>query len=58
MQYQRSILSVMALKSTIFKAALSISDIDRGYYRDGRFWRNHGEWRRNQNRDYRYDRRW
>ena len=24
----------MALKSTIFKAALSIADIDRGYYRD------------------------
>ncbi|KQW81995.1 hypothetical protein [Brevundimonas sp. Root1279] len=32
----------------------------RGYYRDGRFWRNHGEWRssQNRNRDYRYDRRW
>lgn len=33
----------------------------RGYYRDGRFWRNHGEWRSYQNqraRDYRYDRRW
>ena len=26
--------SVMALKSTIFKAELSIADIDRGYYRD------------------------
>lgn len=24
----------MALKSTIFKAALSVADIDRGYYRD------------------------
>jgi uncharacterized protein YaeQ len=24
----------MALKSTIFKAALSIADVDRGYYRD------------------------
>jgi hypothetical protein len=33
----------------------------RGYFRDGRFWRNHGEWRSYQNhraRDYRYDRRW
>lgn len=31
----------------------------RGYYRDGRFWRNHGEWRSNQNRrDTRYERRW
>ena len=32
----------------------------RGYYRDGRFWRNHGQWRsaQNHNRDYRYDRRW
>ncbi|MGZ9098350.1 MAG: hypothetical protein ACXW3O_01485 [Brevundimonas sp.] len=32
----------------------------RGYYRDGRFWRNHGQWRSSQNRDrdYRYDRRW
>ena len=33
----------------------------RGYYRDGRFWRNHGDWRSSQNRrdrDYRYDRRW
>jgi uncharacterized protein YaeQ len=26
--------SVMALKSTIFKAELSVADIDRGYYRD------------------------
>src|SRR6185295_3162607 len=25
---------VMALKSTIFKAGLSIADVDRGYYRD------------------------
>ena len=24
----------MALKSTIFKAELSVADIDRGYYRD------------------------
>lgn len=37
---------------------------DRGYYRDGRFWRNYGQWRSAQNhrrdrdRDYRYDRRW
>ena len=34
---------------------------DCQYYRDGRFWRNHGEWRSYQNRrdrDYRYDRRW
>lgn len=32
----------------------------RGYYRDGRFWRNHGQWRsaQNHNRDYRYERRW
>ena len=32
----------------------------RGYYRDGRFWRNHGQWRsaQNRDRDYRYDRRW
>lgn len=33
----------------------------RGYYREGRFWRNYGEWRSYQNqrdRDYRYDRRW
>ncbi len=33
----------------------------RGYYRDGRFWRNHGQGRSSQNhrdRDYRYDRRW
>jgi uncharacterized protein YaeQ len=34
MQYQRFMLSVMALKSTIFKAELSVADIDRGYYRD------------------------
>lgn len=40
----------------------------RGYYRDGRFWRNHGQWRSHQNRyrrdwrddrrEYRYERRW
>jgi len=28
------LLSVMALKSTIFKAELSVADIDRGYYHD------------------------
>ena len=33
----------------------------QGYYRDGRFWRNHGQWRSYQNlrqQAYRYDRRW
>src|SRR6185295_12969669 len=28
------LLSCMALKSTIFKAEISVADIDRGYYRD------------------------
>lgn len=36
---------------------------DGRYYRDGRFWRNQGEWRayqnrQNRDRDYRYERRW